>query len=162
MPVLRQSHVRNFTTLPNELLQDQRLSCRDRGLLVWMLSKPPDWSFSKKSIEAELAKDGESSIQAGMKSLQKAGYLKIDRKRQERGKLSVAVWTVFDCPQLENQSVDNSPQLDFPQLDNAAYTKKELKKERRLRPPQRAGGSQRFTMTRRRESGSGEAQRDRK
>lgn len=128
MPVLRQSHVRNFTTLPNELLQDQRLSCRDRGLLVWMLSKPPDWSFSKKSIEAELAKDGESSIQAGMKNLQKAGYLKIDRKRQERGKLSASIWTVFDCPQLENQSMDNSPQLDFPQLDNAAYTKERIKK----------------------------------
>lgn len=139
MPVLRQSHVRNFTTLPNELLQDQRLSCRDRGLLVWMLSKPPDWSFSKKSIEAELARDGESSIQAGVKNLQKAGYLKIDRKRQERGKLSVVVWTVFDCPQLENQSVDNSPQLDFPQLDNAAYTKYGIYKRGNAVPALRGG-----------------------
>lgn len=139
MPVLRQSRVRNFTTLPNELLQDQRLSCRDRGLLVWMLSKPLDWSFSKKSIEAELARDGESSIQAGVKNLQKAGYLKIDRKRQERGKLSVAVWTVFDCPQLENPAVDASPQLDFPQLDNAAYTKNSSYKKGSAVPALRGG-----------------------
>ena len=130
MPVLRQSHVRNFTTLPNELLQDQRLSCRDRGLLVWMLSKPPDWSFSKKSIEAELANDGESSIQAGMKRLQKAGYLRIERKRQERGKLSASIWTVFDCPQLENQSVDISPQLDFPQLDTPPLQRKKEQKKK--------------------------------
>ena len=139
MPVLRQAHKANFTTLPNELLQDQRLSCRDRGLLVWMLSKPPDWSFSKKSIEAELANDGESSIQAGVKNLQKAGYLKIDRKRQERGKLSVAVWTVFDCPQLENQSVDNSPQLDFPQLDNATCTKERINKRKQAVPALEGG-----------------------
>ena len=130
MPVLRQSHVRNFTTLPNELLQDQRLSCRDRGLLVWMLSKPPDWSFSKKSIEAELANDGESSIQAGMKRLQKAGYLRIERRRQERGKLSASIWTVFDCPQL-----------DFPQLDNAAYTK-DRKNKREKAVPALEGGRQ--------------------
>lgn len=139
MPVLRQQHTRNFTVFPNELLQDQRLSCRDRGLLVWMLSKPLDWSFSKKSIEAELANDGECSIQAGVKNLQKAGYLKIDRKRQERGKLSVAVWTVFDCPQLENQSVDNSPQLDFPQLDNAACTKERINKRKKAVPALEGG-----------------------
>ena len=139
MPVLRQAHKANFTTLPNELLQDQRLSCRDRGVLVWMLSKPPDWSFSKKSIEAELANDGESSIQAGVKNLQKAGYLKIDRKRQERGKLSVAVWTVFDCPQLENQSVDISPQLDFPQLDNASIAKERINKRKKAVPALEGG-----------------------
>ena len=76
-----------------------------------------------------------------MKRLQKAGYLRIERKRQERGKLSASIWTVFDCPQLENQSVGNSPQLDFPQLDNAAYTK-DRKNKREKAAPAFEGGRQ--------------------
>ena len=62
MPVLRQRHARNFTTLPNELLQDPRLTCGDLGLLVQMLSRPENWDFSTSSLTALYAgragKDG--------------------------------------------------------------------------------------------------------
>lgn len=140
MPVMRQVHRENFTTLPNTLLQDQRLSCRDRGLLVWMLSKPPDWAFSKRSIVAELARDGESSVQAGVKNLQQAGYLRIDRMRSEKGKLDTVVWTVFDSPQLENRTMDSSPQRRFPALGNASNTKERGYK--RKSAPALEGGAQ--------------------
>lgn len=98
MPVLRQRHTQNFTTIPNALLQDQRLSCRDRGLLVWMLSKPPSWEFSKISLVQELKLDGEGSIKAGIKSLKTAGYLEI-RQERIKGKVSRSIWTVSDSPQ---------------------------------------------------------------
>lgn len=140
MPVLRQVHRENFTTLPNALLQDHRLSCRDRGLLVWMLSKPPDWAFSKKSIVTELARDGESSVQAGVKNLQQAGYLRIDRMRSEKGQLDTVVWTVFDSPQLENHAMGSSPQRRFPALDNTSYTKNRVNK--RKAAPALEGGAQ--------------------
>lgn len=133
MPVLRRKQVRNFTVLPNEMLQDPRLSCRDRGLLVWMLSKPQDWAFSQRGIANELSFDGESSVKAGVKNLQKAGYLHIDRERRDRGRLSAAVWTVSDSPQLESQSM-GPPQVDLPLVENRPYTKKRGTKEEPATP----------------------------
>ena len=114
MPVLRQRHTRDFTAIPNSLLQDQRLSCRDRGLLVWMLSKPPNWQFTKKGILAEMEQDGERSVQAGVKKLQETGYLIIKRERQGKGKLAKTIWSVYDIPQLQN-AVTEPPQPGKPE-----------------------------------------------
>lgn len=100
MPIMRRIHTKDYTTIPNALLQDQRLSCRDRGLLVWMLSKPQDWKFSKKGLQAELDFDGETSIRSAVKKLQETGYLKIDRERTGSGTVKAALWTVCDVPQL--------------------------------------------------------------
>ena len=105
MPVLRQRHARNFTTLPNELLQDPRLSCGDLGLLVQMLSRPENWDFSTSSLTALYAgRAGKESLARSVKRLKELGYLTIERKRTPGGKLGSAVWTVFDEPQPGNGS----------------------------------------------------------
>lgn len=145
MPVLRQHHTRDFTVLPNALLQDQRLSCRDRGLLVWMLSKPPEWSFTKAGIVAELCQDGERSVQSGVKVLQELGYLTITRERQKKGTISRSVWIVFDTPQMRNAVVGGSteertPQLRYPAVENAAPNKDRFKQKRAV--PAVEGGPQ--------------------
>ena len=91
---------RNFTTLPNELLQDPRLSCGDLGLLVQMLSRPENWDFSTSSLTALYAgRAGKESLARSVKRLKELGYLTIERKRTPGGKLGSAVWTVFDEPQ---------------------------------------------------------------
>ncbi|MCI6851390.1 MAG: hypothetical protein MR883_07760 [Clostridiales bacterium] len=132
MPVLRQHHARDFTTIPNALLQDQRLSCRDRGLLVWMLSKPPDWEFSKLSIVDELKLDGESSIKSGIKNLKATGYLEI-RQERIKGKVSRSVWTVSDTPQgCFNPTA--LPQGRFPPMENSPYTKERINKRKKAAP----------------------------
>lgn len=116
MPVLRQKHSTNFTTLPNELLQDQRLSCRDRGLLVWMLSKPPDWKFTHKSILQELSIDGKTAIANGVKRLQETGYLSISRSKKA-GQFDTSIWTVYDAPYPQNKDMD-TPHPHFPDAEN--------------------------------------------
>ena len=102
MPVLRKNHTRDFTVLPNSLLQDQRLSCRERGLLVWMLSKPQDWNFSHKALLAELQYDKKGAIQACINKLTETGYLRIVQQRT-KGKLGKTLWYVFDSPNPKYQ-----------------------------------------------------------
>lgn len=149
MPVLRKKVEKDFTVIPNSLLQDKKLSCRDRGLLVWMLSQPCDWRFSKRGILAKMEQDGERSIQAAVKNLQKLGYLKITRGRREKGKLAETIWTVFDVPQLQNAVVEPlqqenpdccSPQLRYPAMENAAYTKNGINKRETADPAFNGGG----------------------
>ena len=123
MPVLRQRHARNFTTLPNELLQDQQLSCRDRGLLVWMLSKPPDWKFTHKAILQELPADGKTAILNCVKRLQEVGYLEISRSKKA-GQFDKSIWTVSDTPHPQNADV---------------FLKKELTKKEKAVPALEGG-----------------------
>ena len=128
MPVLRQHHERDYTVVPNITIEDSRLSCRDLGLLVFMLHKPPDWKFTKQALLAELEQDGERSVQSGMKKLQELGYLEITRESRRKGKLARSIWTVRDTPQLQNAVMvtdteerkgNNSPQLRYPSVQNA-------------------------------------------
>ena len=128
MPVLKQRHTKDFTVIPNALLQDHRLSLRDVGLLIWMLSKPLDWKFTKKNILAEISNDGERSVQAAVKKLQETGYLTITRAGRKKGKLAESIWTVYDAPQLQNAVMEKqhqpkaksgSPQLRYPAVQNA-------------------------------------------
>lgn len=122
MPVLRQHRTRDFTVIPNDLLQDQRLSFRDIGLLAWMLSKPRDWKFTYEGMLSERATDGKSAIQAGVKNLKKTGYLRIEKKRN-KGRLAESIWYVYDTPCIENQYVDNLPQLQNAVMDSPCIEK---------------------------------------
>ena len=124
MPVLRQHHERDYTVVPNITIEDSRLSCRDLGLLVFMLHKPPDWKFTKQALLVELEQDGERSVQSGMKKLQELGYLEITRESRRKGKLARSIWTVRDTPQLRNAAMDvgNTAKQyakNPPQLQNA-------------------------------------------
>lgn len=128
MPVLRQHHERDYTVIPNPTIRDQRLSCRDLGLLVRMLQKPEEWKFTVKALAAELTSDGERTIQTGLKRLQELGYLDISREPRRKGKMQRSIWTVYDVPQLQNadmvtpdvggQHTDKLPQLQNAVMDN--------------------------------------------
>lgn len=148
MPVLRQHHTQDFTVIPNALLQDQRLSFRDIGLLVWMLSKPADWKFTKKNILAEISQDGDRSLQAAVKKLQDMGYLTITRGDRRKGKLAESIWTVYDTPQLQNAVVEQAqppksecdlPQLRFPSVQNAVDYKINNNKKKKAVPATEGG-----------------------
>ena len=93
MPVLRQRHARNFTTLPNELLQDPRLTCGDLGLLVQMLSRPENWGFSTSGLNALYrGRTGKESIAKSVKRLREAGlsdHRAEPDNRREVGRCSV-------------------------------------------------------------------------
>ena len=142
MPVLRQNHTRDFTVIPNSLLQDQRLSCRDRGLLVWMLSKPQDWNFSHKALLAELPHDKKGTVQACINKLTKTGYLRIDQERI-KGKLGKTVWYVFDEPNPKYRDTEN-PKSPYPEIpDSGKPTSYKIKnKQKKEAVPALEGGAQ--------------------
>lgn len=128
MPVLRQAHKVNFTTLPNELLQDPRLTCGDLGLLVQMLSRPENWCFSTSSLNTLYeGRTGKESLAKSVKRLQELGYLVIERKRTPGGKLGASVWTVYDTPQTEKPECGSpqpgKPDSGFPPLKKIDYKK---------------------------------------
>lgn len=136
MAILRKNNKSQFTSLPQGIFRDKRLSLKDVGLLVSMLALPDDWEFSENGLEAIFEHDGQASIRTGLKSLERAGYLKRERVRDTKtGQIAACNWYLydyphFDFPHLENPSVDNPSWENPPQsITNQSSTKESTTKE---------------------------------
>lgn len=65
----------NFQILPNATARDRRLSFRARGLLVLMLSYPPDWQFNREWLARQTDGEGVSAVRTALQELERFGYL---------------------------------------------------------------------------------------
>ncbi|MDH6132808.1 hypothetical protein P3T37_002194 [Kitasatospora sp. MAA4] len=97
MRVHRSAHVRNFTVLPNGLLQDRRLSYTARGLLADLLSRPDYWREDGRAM-ADSSPQGRGAIRKALKELTAAGYYRVVKLRLPDGTIRSEAH-VFDTPQ---------------------------------------------------------------
>lgn len=63
-----------YTTVNNELISDNELYLRDKGLYVFMFSKPEGWSFSVRGLASQV-KEGKTSVSKSLKRLIERGWL---------------------------------------------------------------------------------------
>jgi hypothetical protein len=70
----------NFTTIPNHIINDDRLSFKAKGLFLYLISKPDGWTFSHDRIMLD-NNDGERSVLSGLKELENFGLLSRSRVR---------------------------------------------------------------------------------
>lgn len=87
---------RDYTVFDNEMLRNPNLSLKAKGLLAYMLSRPPDWAFSVRGLSAS-GKDGPDSVRAALQELEDAGYVKRERKR-EKGKYKKVEYEIYEKP----------------------------------------------------------------
>lgn len=87
---------RDFLMLRNELLRDERISERARGLLVRILSYPDDWDTDSATL-AEQCREGRDAIRKAMRDLEAAGYMRRERRRVDRGRWVTDTY-VYDQP----------------------------------------------------------------
>ena len=115
----------NFTTVHNNLILDESISWKAKGILLYMLSRPDDWKFNIKEISKN-AKDGTDSVKYGLQELVKAGY--ISRKRNSDGTLD---YYIFEDKEKNNIVDYMSKAVEKPQVEKPLHTKERilLKKE---------------------------------
>ena len=106
MATFRVNKSKNYTTINNTGLRDERLSWKAKGILAYILSLPDDWVFYMEEI-ATHAKDKISSLYSGMKELKKYGYVKRFPVKDEKGKIIKWETIVYEVPQEENPHVEN-------------------------------------------------------
>lgn len=114
--IIRRRVRSNFTTLPNELIRDPRISWKALGILVFVLSLPDNFRLRLSHLSKQKT-SGRDATRTGIKELQVAGYLRIQRERGERGKFSHTTWLVSDRPDF------SSPRSDFPTAVNPTSDK---------------------------------------
>ncbi|WP_343466459.1 replication protein [Rhodococcus aetherivorans] len=78
-------------------MNDERLSFRARGILIWLLSKPADWRTRSEAIAEQSPREGREAIRTAMRELAELGYLVRERVQNERGQWAT-IQTVYEVP----------------------------------------------------------------
>lgn len=100
-----------FTQVPNEVLDDERLTMADKGLFSILWRQSDDWQF----YEAELikrSKDGRDAFRTAKNHLKEFGYLMIEQTRDKNGRLSLGKWYLNPYPGKKIVKSLDKPQDD--------------------------------------------------
>lgn len=114
----------NFTTLSNEVINDDRLSFRARGVLMHLLSKPADWRARSIAIAAQSPREGRDAIRTAMRELEELGYLVRERVQHPDGTFAI-VHTINAVPAEQSaQPGPGNPEDDLSGADESGSTQR--------------------------------------
>ena len=74
MKIVKSEAPGQFFVVGMDAAKDQRLSLTERGMLLTLLSLPPDWDFTVEGMITILP-DGRDRIRTAMNNLKKYGYV---------------------------------------------------------------------------------------
>ena len=143
MSVFRVEKNKGYTVMSNHHLRNHALSLKAKGLLSQMLSLPEDWDYTLQGL-AQINKESIDAIREAVRELERAGYIKRSRERDERGCLRGTIYTIYEQPHAEPRpeeptqekpALDNptleKPMLDLPTLENPTQLNTESTKKRK-------------------------------
>lgn len=102
MTVFRIEKTQNYSVMSNHHFKEKEMSLKSKGLLSLMLSLPDSWDYNISGL-VRLSKDGKDSVMSALAELEKFGYLRRERTKDENGKFSGIVYHIYEVPQTENQ-----------------------------------------------------------
>ena len=106
--IVRVAEHPRYAVIDQRTIRDDRLSFRARGVLMWLLDRPANWSARSEAI-AHHGKEGRDAIRAALKELESYGYLVRTREQDEAGHW-VTVSVVYELPPTKEQV---TPKTDF-------------------------------------------------
>jgi len=130
--------------MSNHHLRNKELSLKAKGLLSQMLSLPEDWDYTLAGLSL-INREKIDAIREAIKELEKAGYIKRSRERDEKGRLRGADYVIYEQPQSADEEaaksdgqppVSDFPILDLPTLENPTLEKPMLEKPTLENPTQ--------------------------
>ena len=86
----------NWAVIQNAVLRNTALTFKARGLLAYLLSLPDNWSISAERIAAT-GPDGRDSIRTALQELERAGYVRRERRQNQRGQWATQS-VIYDTP----------------------------------------------------------------
>jgi len=89
---------KKYTTMRLDAAEDKNLSWKAKGLHTYLISRPPGWTLWIGDLR-ERSTDGKTSLNSGLKELKEKGYIKIENKKDEKGRFST-IWTVREKPKI--------------------------------------------------------------
>ena len=110
----------SYTKLPNELLNDQTLSWKAKGLFCFMASKKDSYNFTMRSIAKQFI-DGKAAIYSAMDELKDRGWVSYYRNLDGTGKYilyTTLETTLTPDPDNQDEPKPDPDNQDEPHPDN--------------------------------------------
>ena len=111
MAVFRVERTHNYTVMSNYHLRDKSLSLKAKGLLSQMLSLPEDWDYTLAGL-ARINAEGRDAIRAAVRELERAGYIRRSRVRDDKGCLRGTEYVIYERPQQPDGDAPESPDAE--------------------------------------------------
>ena len=108
MAVFRVERTHNYTVMSNHHLRDKSLSLKAKGLLSQMLSLPENWDYTLAGL-ARINAEGRDAIRAAVQELERAGYIRRSRVRDDKGCLRGTEYVIYERPQQPDGDDPESP-----------------------------------------------------
>lgn len=111
-----------WTTVPNSLSRDRRLSFTARGVLLYLISRPDNWQCSTANLINECA-DSEKPVKRDgirtlLNELERHGYIHRVQRRGKNGRMARVDTYVSECPEALRYFVGNLPEPDKTGAEN--------------------------------------------
>jgi len=130
-----------YGVIPNQILNDENLSLKAKGMFGYLQSKPDGWSFSVKRIALQM-KDGETSVMSAIKELEKAKLLKRVPVKDKEGKWNGYDYILSEKPSLENPITDNPLTENHITFSKKDYSNKDIVKKNKIIATQGVAGKE--------------------
>jgi len=109
-----------FVVINKAIAMDKELNMRDRGMMLTLMSFPPEWKFSIAGLE-KIVPDGKDAISSSLNRLEEKRYLVRVQERDDRGKFADTKIYINPNPK-ENPMTENpvtvKPLSDGPETEN--------------------------------------------
>ncbi len=121
MNEIRNSIKKNFSTIPNQLIEDERLKPLSRFLFIYMASKSDDWTFFHTHLQKAMQMNDPRTFRKHVNELLQTGWLSRERTRKGGARFDSFNYTLHSEPQCKICTVQN-----LHSAKNALLTNKEL------------------------------------
>lgn len=112
MSNLTKSYKSNFTTVPNNIINDKSISLKAKGVYLFLISKPDNWHFSVDRISTQNS-DGLASVKSALKELEDKRFLKRVQINK-RGVFGENDYIIFDEPYPLDENRPTVPLVEKP------------------------------------------------
>jgi hypothetical protein len=86
-----------FVQIDKQLVNDNRLSWKAKGIMLYLLSKPDNWNVYELDI-ANNSADKLCSVRSGIKELIQLGYITRTKQRDSKKKFAGYLYNVYEQP----------------------------------------------------------------
>ena len=128
------SKTNRWTVVPNELLQNDNISWKAKGLMAYLLSLPDDWVLHKSELHRH-ATDGTDSTRTAFAELEELGYILSVIIRDSDGHFKGYNYMVYSEPHkneilpISDFPISVSSTSEKPTLQSTNNTKETITKE---------------------------------
>lgn len=147
MRQVRVNHDKNFTTVSNEFIRDNKLSLKGKGLLLTILSlNDEEWDFSINGM-CSILKESKTAVYNAIDELIELGYCEREQYRDEiSGRMLPMIYTFYEHPIdsvqnpcTENQEAEDADADFVPQLNTIIKEIPKEKKTKEEKPSKKKG-----------------------